>query len=115
MTWEELYAENERLRAKYDAAKLRVAVLEKAHAQVTAERDEALKRIYRLEHERDSGDWCEKERAAKHAANNKCHAVVAVCETVIKWLKRVAPGDAGMAQLMLDVAMNPGEKKDSDG
>lgn len=143
-SWESLYDERLRLKAENDALKLRVAVLEKSHEQVTyerdeatakrdelkrtaaevdarlrrrmegaqAERDEALKRIYRLENERDSGHWCEKERAAKHAANNRCQAVVGVCETVIKWLKRVAPGDAGMGQLMLEAALNTYDSED---
>jgi hypothetical protein len=34
MTWDELYSDNERLRAENDALKLRVAVLEKAREAV---------------------------------------------------------------------------------
>ncbi len=78
MSWEDMFNENERLRAENDAAKLRVAVLERA---------------------------VEEASKARHEANNRCQAVVNVCETVIKWLKRVAPGDAGMAEPMLEAAL----------
>lgn len=91
MTWEELYAENERLRAKYDAANLRVSVLERAVKEANA---------------------------AKHAANNRCHAVVGVCEKAVGWLE--ARGVLGAKALRegLDTALKTIDAKDpvaSDG
>jgi len=55
-TWEELYAERDRLRAENDALKLRVAVLEKARGEaVQEERDrcEAWAQYYRSRSETD--------------------------------------------------------------
>lgn len=43
----------DQLKAENDALKLRVAVLEKAHAQLVFERDAALDLITRMERERD--------------------------------------------------------------
>lgn len=86
--WEKMYDQKEALRAENDALKLRVAVLEKAVSEASR---------------------------AKHAANNRCQAVVGVCEEAIRALRDVKLTRHSVASLMektLAVALNPGEKRD---
>lgn len=84
-TWEELYSEGQRLRAENDALRLRVAVLEKAVGEANA---------------------------AKHAANNRCQAVLGVCEKAIRELYARGSHSANTMQKTLEAALKSSDSED---